>query len=330
MDGALANIFVSAMNIEHKTPFNKKPLWLALQILLVAIVYFFTARLGLHLATLNHLASPVWPATGIALFFVLLWGPRMGVGVFFGAFAANYLTNAPMVALIGISIGNTLEAVVGIWLYQRFSAANERLGSHGRLISFVAVAMFPTAIGASLGSLSLYVGNVLTIANIGPSWLTWWAGDALGALILFPIAVKIQKREFDVLNFSEGRFWRMGFTLAATALSCFFVFVIPEGAPFLFVIFLALLLATIWCSATWIYLVSVLVSVISILSTKAGLGPFAGGGLNENLLHLQLFLAGVGLTAIVLGALRREGLLKNPSLALVFGWLLTGMTFYSF
>jgi hypothetical protein len=130
MVGTIVIIFVNTMNIEQKTSVIKKFTRTALLILLVASVYFFTARLGLDLATINGLASPVWPATGIAMFFVLRWGRWMAVGVFLGAFAANYLTNAPMVVLVGVGIGNALEALAGIWLFLRFSAVNKRLGPY--------------------------------------------------------------------------------------------------------------------------------------------------------------------------------------------------------
>jgi PAS domain S-box-containing protein len=318
------------MSIEQKTSLVEKSLRATFRILFVALTYFFLANLGLSLATINGQSSPVWPATGVALFFVLLWGPWMTIGVFIGAFAANSLSDAPMVALLGIGVGNALEAWLGVWIFHRLSVSTKKLGPHARLINFALVATIPTLLGATLGSLSLFVGNVLNFEDIRSSWLTWWVGDTLGALILFPLAVKIQKNKFRIFEFTDEKFWQIGLSLAAVLLSCAFVFMTSMGAPFLFLIFPSLLLATIWFSASWIYIISIIISIISILSTKAGLGPFTSGTLNENFLHLQFFLAGVGLTAIVLGTLKKGKRLKIPILALLFGWFLTGMTFNFF
>jgi len=120
------------------------------------------------------------------------------------------------------------------------------------------------------------------------------------------------------------------FVLLSALGLCGLVFATSSGAPYLFVIFLSLLLATIWFSSLWVYLISIFICTFAIFSTKYGQGPFYSGNLNDNLIHLQLFLAGVGLTAIVLVILQKERFLKTPSLALLFGWILTGMTFYSF
>ena len=296
----------------------------------VAGVYFLLAQLGLYLATLNSVASPVWPASGVALFFVLLWGPQMGLGVFFGAVAANYFTAAPLHAILGIGVGNTLEALVGVWIFNRISGASRHLGSHSRIVACVALSTIATTLSASIGTASILWGKVITPEMVRDTWLTWWVGDTLGALILFPLGIKICRRELIPVRFSLTKLLQLAFTVLLTVSLCTFVFVVHVGAPFLFIIFLSLLVATMWFSAAWIYLTSILICAFAILSTKQGLGPFYGGNLNENLLHLQLFLAGVGMTAIVLAALRQERSIKNPSLALVFGWLLTGMTFYSF
>lgn len=318
------------MKIEHKTAVSNSFLRNLAQIVCVAGVYFLFAHLGLYLATLNNVASPVWPATGVALFFLLLWGPRMAFGVFIGAVAANYFTESPISVILGIGLGNALEALAAIWIYHNLQRAMERLGPYARIVVYVAVATLATSISATIGTGCLLLGQVVSFETARATWLTWWVGDTLGALILFPLGVKICRREFALFNLSAIKIPQLAMLLLTTISLCGFVFATSYGAPFLFVIFLSLLLATIWFSSSWVYLISIAICTLAIFSTKLGLGPFYGGNLNENLLHLQLFLAGVGLTAIVLVTLQKERSLKIPSLALVFGWILTGMTFYSF
>ena len=80
--------------------------------LIVAIIYFAGAELGLSLASVHENVTPVWPPTGIAIASLLIFGPRVWPGVFVGALAANLLTHISIGSAIGIATGNTLEAVV--------------------------------------------------------------------------------------------------------------------------------------------------------------------------------------------------------------------------
>src|SRR5882672_6865100 len=62
------------------------------QLLVLAVVYFLAAKLGLMVAYLNDSVSPVWPATGVAIAAVWWLGYRVAPGVFLGALVVNLLT----------------------------------------------------------------------------------------------------------------------------------------------------------------------------------------------------------------------------------------------
>src|SRR6185503_7139021 len=87
--------------------------------LIVAIVYFAGAELGLSLASVHQNVTPVWPPTGIAIASLLIFGPRVWPGIFLGALAANLPTDIPIASTIGIATGNTLEALVAWFLLRR-------------------------------------------------------------------------------------------------------------------------------------------------------------------------------------------------------------------
>src|SRR5215213_1189824 len=70
--------------------------------LIVAIIYFVGAELGLSLASLHENVTPGWPPTGIAIALVLVFGPRVLPGVFLGALAANLPTSLPIPFAFGI------------------------------------------------------------------------------------------------------------------------------------------------------------------------------------------------------------------------------------
>ena len=52
-------------------------------------------------------------ADGIALAAIVFWGYRMWPGIALGALLANSWTGIPLYSTLGITIGNTGEALVG-------------------------------------------------------------------------------------------------------------------------------------------------------------------------------------------------------------------------
>src|SRR5438093_11941774 len=82
----------------------------------IAAVYYGAAKLGLTLAFAAPSVTAIWPPTGIALAAVLLWGYRVWPGVALGALLANSWTGVPFYTVAGITVGNTLEALVGAYL----------------------------------------------------------------------------------------------------------------------------------------------------------------------------------------------------------------------
>jgi len=90
-------------------------------IVVFAIIYLIAGKIGLHLASLHASASPVWPPAGIALAAMLLLGYRAWPAIFIGAFVVNLTTAGTVGTSLAIATGNTLEAVAGAWLVNRFA-----------------------------------------------------------------------------------------------------------------------------------------------------------------------------------------------------------------
>src|SRR6266581_8068385 len=90
-------------------------------ILALAAVYFGSGAFGLSLAFVNASATAIWPPTGIALAALLLWGYRLWPGILLGAFLANITTQGTLLTNLGIATGNTLEALLGVWLVNQLA-----------------------------------------------------------------------------------------------------------------------------------------------------------------------------------------------------------------
>src|SRR4051794_20977334 len=91
----------------------------ALKLVGLAAVYYGAAKLGLSLAFMNSSITAVWPPTGIALAALVFWGHRMWPGIALGALLANSWTGIPIYSTLGITIGNTGEALVGAYLLRQ-------------------------------------------------------------------------------------------------------------------------------------------------------------------------------------------------------------------
>src|SRR5437588_12419145 len=89
-------------------------------IALVLVSYFLAGKLGqVTTAIRSGNIGPVWPAFGVALAAVLLFGYRVWPGIFLGVFLADVLSPVPAVAALGQALGATLAAVGGAFSLRR-------------------------------------------------------------------------------------------------------------------------------------------------------------------------------------------------------------------
>src|SRR5262245_14847560 len=156
--------------------------------IVLALVYIALGRFGLMLDAVSGFASLVWAPTGVALAALLLGGSRMWPGVAVGAFAVNLSMGAPFPAALGISAGNTLEAIIGARLVLQLNRGRvtlDRLSDVGRFL-LVAV-LLVTTISASIGVLSLSAFERVAPESMSSTWRAWWLGDVIGALVVTPV-----------------------------------------------------------------------------------------------------------------------------------------------
>lgn len=306
--------------------------------LLCAAIYVIVAKLGLQLATINANASPVWPATGVAVSLIFLRGYRVAVAIWLGAFIANSWTGLPVGYTAMIAVGNTFEAVLAVYLlnYIRPSLQDKSLYI-SRASVYSIIALLPTLVSASIGNLALIFAGVLQWQNAWNSFVTWLIGDALGVLFVFPLvkeldAVYRKGKLKECLSLSaEASIWlRRVLAMTTLVVCCYFVFGTSAGNPFLFSIFFGLLGIVLWFPFWAVYVAAIFVSGYSIWMTNLGMGPFRSGETNESLLHLEFFLASIWLTVVILSNLKQTELLKRAAWTFSVGWILTGATFFAF
>lgn len=164
----------------------------------LAIGYFLSAELGLMLAVPPGYASPIFPASGIALAGVLIIGYRGWPGVFAGSLALNLLVSsdpgatmpawATILLACAIGLGAALQAVAGAYLVRRYSAYPHPISDWRKVITFLfwggpASCLLSAIIGVS----TLVIAGRIPAENFLYNAATWWIGDTFGVLIFAPL-----------------------------------------------------------------------------------------------------------------------------------------------
>ena len=272
------------------------------KLLAVAAAYFAAAKAGLALADDNPSVTAVWPPTGIALAALLLWGRGMWPGVALGALCANAWTGVPTITVLGIAVGNTLEALVGAILLVRVARIRPSLDRTHDVLALAAAVTLSTLVSATLGVASLRAGNAVGADALLSTWRTWWLGDLAGGLLVAPF----------LLVFARGAargLWR-GRMLEGTALLLTLTtvssLVFSDAADGTFLIFPVLAWAALRFRQPGVTAGGLIVAGIAVGYTTHGMGPFAGSSEDQGLLLSQAFVGVSALVSLLLAGITAE------------------------
>lgn len=177
--------------------------------LAIALAYLAGSYAGILLAIPPGNASPVWPAAGIALAAILIWGKKLVPGILLGAFCAelylyaNQSTAGMALATVTlaavIATGTTLQAVVGAWLIERFNGRDNPLIENRDIIRFLLLGgPVSCVIGATVAVMAMLLAAVINMENYPLTWGTWWAGDIIGVAIFAPVLLILFGRPREI------------------------------------------------------------------------------------------------------------------------------------
>jgi len=278
------------------------------RIALVALLYFVAGRAGLAVPFTANNISPIWPASGIALGAILLWGSAVWPGILAGALVVNCFSPIPLPAAFGLAAGNTLAALAGGALLRRcaFRASLVRLADVLALLT--AGALGAALVSATLGSLTLFGLGLIRLPELGRSALTYFLGDALGITAIAPylltgplwtrLSTQTRRAEFLILS-------------VLLFVTCVLLFderypLATEYTVLALLVFPLVLWAAIRFGVAGSSLASLLVATVAVVETAAGSGAFSKASPLTNALLLQFFLACVSVSGLLLAAVIAE------------------------
>jgi len=164
----------------------------------LALAYAGAGRLALLLAIPPGYATAVWPAAGIALASLLLWGKRLWPGVLIGSFIVNVATSWNSATLadtleslaiaLSIGAGAALQALLGAWLIGRFVGYRNILTQEVDAVRMLLLGgPLSCVVNSLVGVTALWGAGLIPPENYLFNWWTWWVGDSIGVLIFMPL-----------------------------------------------------------------------------------------------------------------------------------------------
>lgn len=291
----------------------EKKHWLyLLKVVMLFAIYYISARFGLmFFHPVSGFATLVWPPTGISIAILIISGSELWPGIALGAFFANLATGAAPLVAIGIMIGNTLEALIGAYLFQILGFKKSLSSPRDILGLLISGVLVGAVVSASIGVVSLLLGGMITKSVFSSTWLAWWVGDALSVLVLAPFLLVWFSDHHLHLDDSSLKleFWAM-FSLAVVINSAIFSRYLEGGSlQFISLTYLSFL-PFIWAALRFgqrgVTLVALITSTLAVIGTIHGGGPFAVNSITNSLLSLQTFMFATALSAMVLGSVIDE------------------------
>src|SRR2546429_6597393 len=272
---------------------------------ILSVFYFIAGKLGLMLASLHASASPVWPPAGIALAALLLLGYRAWPAIFIGAFLVNVTTAGNVATSFAIATGNTLEALVGAWLVNRFAGGTNVFDRLQGVFKFALAAGISAIISPAFGVTSLRVAGFADWTHYGAIWLTWWLGDATGDLVFTPLVLLwsvASKRRWNKKEAAEVGALLLLLVLLSGLVFGGWIEISGRNYPIAF-IFGPVVIWTAFRftqreTATGIFILS----AVAVWGTLHGFGPFVRETENQSLLAVQWWTAVLSITAMALSA----------------------------
>ncbi|MBT8448166.1 MAG: MASE1 domain-containing protein, partial [Gammaproteobacteria bacterium] len=176
----------------------KKNILYSFEIIGIAAIYYFSAKVGQTFAIPPGNITPIWLPSGIMLALMIIRGYRIWPGIFLGAFAGNatsYMDFSEIGSILATvfsgtmnGIGDVICVALAVFLMKRYADSTNLFKD---IIAFWQFLLFGVALGplisALFGVISLTVTGFISVADAPVALLTWWVGDSVGALLITPI-----------------------------------------------------------------------------------------------------------------------------------------------
>lgn len=251
---------------------NHPSLTYLVRFLLLGLLYAATAYVSLAYVPATSSGIPlVWPAAAVGLAGLFFWGLNLWTALACSLFFALVLHGESPALAAGLTVANTLEALIGAYTLAQ-------LGFHPLLnrlhdsLAFVLTAFFASFLSATLivGSAALFTGGMLDATT----WLGFWIGHAVSILSFGPFFVRWGYRPMFSKTWREILVGTLvfGSTAALTLFAFWTEYDSLSGIPLLYLLVFPLTAAALRTGPRGISLSIFLITAISVSGIVWGSG----------------------------------------------------------
>ncbi|WP_299195180.1 EAL domain-containing protein [uncultured Amphritea sp.] len=206
--------------------------------ILPGLVYLLLAQVSIGLLSIPPSdASAVWPAAGVSIAAILLRGYRACFGLFVALmifYADSWLDTGSTAALIRsiglmtlLSMAAILEAAGAVWLTHRLLGGMPDLVDDKQITLFLVIIGPVASLAASLMAITtLLLFGIIGWENFFISWLTWWIGDSIGAIVVAPMLLAFFANKRSTLF---SRKWAIVFPMGSLLIVIVVLFLITKN-----------------------------------------------------------------------------------------------------
>ncbi len=273
-------------------------------IIATAILYFLAGNLSFALSNEHNIVTIIiFASEGIALGLALYFGKKVIFGIFLGQFILAMTNGLAFLPSFEISIINSLEALIGIYLFHK-AKLNKELLSLRDIIGLVLIILFVVQIFSSvLGTLTLYLNNVISAENYLQTLFSWWFGNVMGQLLFVPLTLLllVNYKKIDFLNFF---IYGTIFTLFIYILE---IYLAIENTSLLYM--LSMPISVYMVSHKGILygiLFSIILTIISLYSVSLNIGAFSVNSIIDNIININVFILAHISIVFIIGGLFEE------------------------
>jgi PAS domain S-box-containing protein len=269
---------------------------------LLAASYAIAGRLGFTASAVHPVVSSAWPPSGIALAALMLMGLRFWPAITLGAFIVNFTGGIAPLPAVSIAIGNTLEAVVAVWLLNTVVGFRPSLERLRDVLALAVIGPACAMISATVGTFTLTLSGSATGLQTATVWFAWLSGDTIGILIVTPAVLTWATEKWPrltVRNVAEA-------SLLGAILLGFTVALFQSQFSYVYAIFPVTIWAAIRFGPRGASTASFILAALAVWYTVHRTGPFADSTSVNNLFELQTFIVVVTLTSLILAAVIKE------------------------
>jgi len=153
-----------------------------------ALAYGVAASAGLQWATIRG-ASPIWPASGIAMAGLVLGGPQLWPSIFVGRLAAGFLSDGtePLWLEVAMAVGNVLSALLSYHILVLWSRTDLRLTSMRDVLWLALAAAAGALLFASIKTAILHFALGLEAARCILLWEDLLFAYFVGGMTVAPL-----------------------------------------------------------------------------------------------------------------------------------------------